>query len=61
MKQFQNVYCSYSFFFFDFLLQLLIQRQCVKVTFLKFQVLRGRTNVIASFSEQTGYSNFEMF
>ena len=37
------------------------QRECVKVTLLKFQVLRERTNVIASFPEHLIYSNFEMF
>ena len=51
----------FYFFFFKFVFQLFIQKQCVKVTFLKFQVLREKTNVIASFPEHLLYSNFEMF
>ena len=42
-------------------MQLFIQRECVKVTFLKFQVLRERTNLIASFPKYPVYIDFEMF
>ena len=49
------------FFFYDFVLQLFTQRECVKVNFLKLLVLHKRTNVIASFLEHPVYSSFEMF
>ena len=56
--------CMLFLFYFliiYFVLKLFTQRQCVKVTFLKFQVLRERSSVIASFPEHPAHSNFEMF
>ena len=49
------------YFLYYFVLQLFTQRECVKSFFLKYQVLRERTNVKASFPEQLVYSNFETF
>ena len=55
------MYAVLILFFYYFVLKLFTQRQCVKVTFLKFQVLRERSSVIASFPEHPVHSNFEMF
>ena len=51
----------FLFWFTTIHLKWFTQRECVKVTFLKFLVLRERTIVIAYFPEHLIYSNFEMF
>ena len=56
-----KMYAVLILFFLNFVLQVFTQRERVKVTFLKFQVLREWTNVIASFPQHFAYSSFKMF
>ena len=56
-----KMYAVLILFFHKFVSQLFIQQECIKVTFLKFQVLRERTNLIASFPKYPVYIEFEMF
>ena len=56
-----KMYAVLILFFHYFVSQLFTQRECVKVNFLKFQVLRERTNVFVSFPKYPVYIDFEMF
>ena len=61
LKMYSLLILVFLFWFTTIHLKWFTQRECVKVTFLKFLVLRERTIVIAYFPEHLIYSNFEMF